>query len=349
MMKKAINTTAAAAAAFLTACSANAAEISTNTAIMQAMDKITGEVNLIEVPVNQEVVFGSLSIVVRECKTRTPEETPENFAFVDVVDKNTAIGDVNIFKGWMLSSSPALNPVAHPVYDVWLLKCADKLIDPKNLMSKEQLEARDAVVMNRDATEKTLNEQAPQEDTPEETPFAPNADGEPINLIPDDVAGDTAANDAEAENVPSEPQTAADTSGQPSAAEPAAAAPAVEEEDGAPQALIDFSAQETVETAPETAIQEADFETIDLTETAPAEKPAAAEENAAPAEKTPTASEVPPTETATPKNGAAQAAENAAQKQEPSAEAAPADDKAENSEDIINRLEQELSAQLIGE
>lgn len=336
MMKKAINTTAAAAAAFLTACSANAAEISTNTAIMQAMDKITGEVNLIEVPVNQEVVFGSLSIVVRECKTRTPEETPENFAFVDVVDKNTAIGDVNIFKGWMLSSSPALNPVAHPVYDVWLLKCADKLIDPKNLMNKEQLEARDAVVMNRDATEKTLNEQAPQEETPAETPFAPNADGEPINLIPDDVAGDTAANDAEAENVPSEPQSAADTSGQPSAAEPAAAAPAVEEEDGAPQALIDFSAQETVETAPETAIQEADFETIDLTETAPAEK-------------TPAASEVPPTETATPENGAAQAAENAAQKQELSAEAAPADDKAENSEDIINRLEQELSAQLIGE
>lgn len=348
-MKKAINTTVAAAAAFLTACSANAAEISTNTAIMQAMDKITGQVNLIEVPVNQEVVFGSLSIVVRECKTRTPEETPENFAFVDVVDKNTAIGDVNIFKGWMLSSSPALNPVAHPVYDVWLLKCANKLIDPKNLMSKEQLEMRDVVVMSRDATEKTLNEQAPQEETSEEASFAPNADGEPINLIPDDVADDTAENTAEAENVPSEPQSAGETAGQSSATQPTATDSAVEEKDGAPQALIDFSAQETVETVPETAVQEADFETIDLDETASAEKPAAAKENSAPAAETSASSEVPPAKAAAPENDAAQAAENAAQKQEPSAEAAPANTEAENNEDIINRLEQELSAQLIGE
>lgn len=339
-MKKTINVTAAAAAAFLAAGSARAAEISTNTAIMQAMDKITGQVDLIEIPVNQEVVFGSLSIVVRECKTRTPEETPENFAFVDVVDKNTAVGDVNIFKGWMLSSSPALNPVAHPVYDVWLLKCANKLVDPKNLMSKEQLEARDAVVMNRDATEKNLKDQTA--DTPEEAPFSQNTDGEPINLIPDDVADKAVEDNAETTAAPAEsqlPASVAETEKAP-AAEPAAA----ETEEGAPQALIDFSAQETVESAPEAAAQEADFETIDIAspaENAPAESPA---EKAPSAEESAAASETSQPETAISKNGSPKTDETPA-------ETAPSDEKqnTENSEDIINRLEQELSAQLIGE
>ena len=77
-MKKANKiSTISAIASIAGAMSASAAEISTNTAVMQAMDKITGQVSLIEVPVNQETTFGTFSIVVRECKTRTPEETPE--------------------------------------------------------------------------------------------------------------------------------------------------------------------------------------------------------------------------------------------------------------------------------
>ena len=99
------------------------AEINTNIARMQAMDKITGMVRVIDVPINSEVKYGSFSIVVRACKTRPPEETPENFAFVDVVDNYKSENPVNIFRGWMISSSPSLNPVEHPIYDIWLLSC----------------------------------------------------------------------------------------------------------------------------------------------------------------------------------------------------------------------------------
>ena len=30
----------------------------------------------------------------------------------------------NIFDGWMIASSPALNPLDHSRYDVWALRCA---------------------------------------------------------------------------------------------------------------------------------------------------------------------------------------------------------------------------------
>ena len=173
---------------------ANATEISANTAIMQAMDKITGQVDLIEVPVNQEVLFGSFSILVRDCKTRAPEETPDNFAFVDIVDNISDEVRVNIFKGWMVSSSPALNPVAHPVYDVWLLKCVDRDYETSKTMSEEDLEKRDNIAMSRNPDleysslvkkEEPKDEPANVDENAQEEVATPS--GEPENLIPIDV------------------------------------------------------------------------------------------------------------------------------------------------------------------
>lgn len=139
-------------------CSVKAADIETNTARMQAMDKITGKVSEIDVPVNSLVKFGSFSILVRKCITRTPEETPENTAFIDVVDDYNNKEPVNIFKGWMFSSTPALNAVEHPIYDVWLLKCYDKNNASVKLLSEEELKARDEIAMIRTEKKKGNDE-----------------------------------------------------------------------------------------------------------------------------------------------------------------------------------------------
>ena len=140
---------------------AHAAEIDMNTARMQAMDKITGHVSVINVPVNGSITFGSLSIVVRSCKTRPVEETPENFAFIDISDKGLKGEETNVFKGWMLSSSPATNALEHPIYDVWLLQCLNTTVDAKELLSEEQLAKRDNLPMLK----KSMNEMEYNTDT----------------------------------------------------------------------------------------------------------------------------------------------------------------------------------------
>ncbi len=122
---------------------ANAANLPMNTAQMQALDKITGQMSVIEVPVNGEVKFGSFSVVVRDCQSTPPEEVPENYAFIDVADTDRDGHVFNIFKGWMVSSSPSLNSVEHPIYDVWLLKCHNTKIDTAKLLSSQQLAERD--------------------------------------------------------------------------------------------------------------------------------------------------------------------------------------------------------------
>ena len=147
-----------AAAMFVTTAS-NATEIEMNTARMQAMDKITGHVNVINVPVNGMVNFGSLSIVVRSCKTRPVEEAPENFAFVDITDKSLKGEEVNVFKGWMLSSSPATNALEHPIYDVWLLQCLNNKIEETTLLTEKQLSERDNLPMaNQQNSQQTVAE-----------------------------------------------------------------------------------------------------------------------------------------------------------------------------------------------
>lgn len=267
-----IATTACVSAAV--AFSANAAELSTNTAIMQAMDKITGQVDLIEVPVNQEVTFGTFSIVVRECKTRTPEETPENFAFVDVVDQTTDRGNVNIFKGWMISSSPALNPVAHPVYDVWLLKCVNHLVEPKNQMTEAQLAARDELAMLRKTAAKVVYDEA---DTEATSSLPTNADGTPINLIPEEIAENTSQDEntsetkvnekaaenkeAKSEDVKSEEVKAEK---EETTTETFVSAPDenAEKEEGEPQALVNITEPEAV-VENVASVQESDYESFE--------------------------------------------------------------------------------------
>lgn len=163
---------------------AKASEIACNTAKMQAMDKITGRVSIIEVPVGGEVKFGSFSIVVRDCQTRSPEETPENFAFVDVVDYPLKEEPVNIFKGWMLSSNPAVNPVEHPIYDVWLLECVNSQVDESMLLSENELKARDE--MNALETEETTVaeiETEIKEESPQETEIEPKSISDVVNKV----------------------------------------------------------------------------------------------------------------------------------------------------------------------
>ncbi len=204
MVKKIINFSAALALS-LSAATLNvqATEIETNTAKLQAMNKLTGRVSVIDVPVNGEAQFGSFSIVVRACKTRPPEEAPDNFAFVDVVDKQEDGTVSNIFKGWMISSSPALNAIEHPIYDVWLLQCVDSEVDKTKLLTPEQLAARDEIIPVADTSSEAANK---EETAPAKDASAEQNNDEPENILPAEASAplSTEANTSQP-NPPAQP------------------------------------------------------------------------------------------------------------------------------------------------
>jgi len=112
---------AAAAAVALTAVAARADPM--QVAVLQALDKVSARVSVLEVPVGKTVAFGTLEITARACDKRPPEETPESAAFLEIVDKRPGQAPATPFVGWMFASSPALSAMEHPVYDVWVLDC----------------------------------------------------------------------------------------------------------------------------------------------------------------------------------------------------------------------------------
>lgn len=101
-----------------------------NVAVLQALDKVTARVSRLEVPVGQEVEFGTLTIAVRACRSTRPEEPPESAAFLQVEDAPPAGEARRVFSGWMFASSPAVSAMTHPVYDIWVNSCADELSPP---------------------------------------------------------------------------------------------------------------------------------------------------------------------------------------------------------------------------
>lgn len=92
-------------------------------AVLQGLDKVTARISRLEVPIGQTVRFGTFNIRVETCQDLPPTLPPESAAFVHVEDQPPDEQPSELFSGWMFASSPGLNAVEHPVYDVWVASC----------------------------------------------------------------------------------------------------------------------------------------------------------------------------------------------------------------------------------
>ena len=101
----------------------SASAIEGDTVVLQGLDKVTARVWTFEVKIGQVVRFGTLEIQPRFCDRTPPEEPPESKAFLDIYEARAGEKKADLFHGWMFASSPALNPLEHPVYDVWVIDC----------------------------------------------------------------------------------------------------------------------------------------------------------------------------------------------------------------------------------
>ncbi len=91
---------------------------------LEALDKVTGRISVVEVATGEPIAFGTLGITVESCFRRPPELAPDSAALVNVSEsrEETALPR-SLFRGWMFASSPGLSGLEHPVYDVIVLDC----------------------------------------------------------------------------------------------------------------------------------------------------------------------------------------------------------------------------------
>ena len=107
-----------------------------NKLVIQGLDKITARIQTFEVDVGKTYRFGVLDIFVERCVFAKPIFKPESLAFIKIKDNSDRLSEVK-FSGWMFASSPALNALENPVYDVSILACKKVDIELKKSSSDD--------------------------------------------------------------------------------------------------------------------------------------------------------------------------------------------------------------------
>ena len=88
------------------------------------LDKISNKLVEKSIKVNETDFIETLKIQVFSCLTEPPDEIPEDYVLINVKD-DFQEQEKSIYKGWMISSSPDVTPLEHPIYDLWLLGCSN--------------------------------------------------------------------------------------------------------------------------------------------------------------------------------------------------------------------------------
>jgi len=91
---------------------------------IKVLDKVSSKTDLLKLEIGKELKFKGLLIKSLKCKNSEFDDNPEITAYVQVKDiTNKDNNEVFVFNGWTFSSSPAINPFDHAVYDIWLTRC----------------------------------------------------------------------------------------------------------------------------------------------------------------------------------------------------------------------------------
>lgn len=90
---------------------------------LQALDKVTARITVLEARVGDAATFGTLTIRLRACNGRGPDEVPDAAAWMEMTDSRAPAGSPPAFRGWMFANAPGVNMLEHPVYDIRVLEC----------------------------------------------------------------------------------------------------------------------------------------------------------------------------------------------------------------------------------
>ena len=91
---------------------------------LKALDKITAKTSTFRLAVGEKKFFGPLEIKALKCQLSENNDSIDTVAYLQVKDLSTKDNNqVFLFNGWTFASSPTLQSIDHPVYDLWITSC----------------------------------------------------------------------------------------------------------------------------------------------------------------------------------------------------------------------------------
>lgn len=89
-------------------------------AVLRGLDKVSGQTTDFEVARGGFVAFGPLEVEMNDCRYPAGNPAGDAYAWLTIRAER---GTAPLFAGWMIASSPALNGLDHPRYDIWVIRC----------------------------------------------------------------------------------------------------------------------------------------------------------------------------------------------------------------------------------
>jgi len=91
---------------------------------LKALDKITAKTSEIRLLVGEKKFFGTLEIKALKCQLSENNDSTDTVAYLQVKDLSSKDNNqVFLFNGWTFASSPTLQSIDHPIYDLWITSC----------------------------------------------------------------------------------------------------------------------------------------------------------------------------------------------------------------------------------
>ena len=91
---------------------------------INALDKITAKTSAIRLAIGEKKFFGSLEIKALKCQLAENNDSTDTVAYLQVKDLSSKDNNqVFLFNGWTFASSPTLQSIDHPIYDLWITSC----------------------------------------------------------------------------------------------------------------------------------------------------------------------------------------------------------------------------------
>ena len=91
---------------------------------LTVLDKITAKTTAIRLSVGEKKLFGPLRIIALKCQLSESNDFIDTVAYLQVKDLSTKDNNqVFLFNGWTFASSPTLQSIDHPIYDLWITSC----------------------------------------------------------------------------------------------------------------------------------------------------------------------------------------------------------------------------------
>jgi hypothetical protein len=86
----------------------------------------TAKSSVLELPLEQKVKYGSLTLIAHKCWQAPLDQKPESKLLLEILEEKNVEGKIEmkkIFYGWMFASSPSISSMEHAIYDVNVLSC----------------------------------------------------------------------------------------------------------------------------------------------------------------------------------------------------------------------------------